>query len=42
MSVLRHMALNLIRRESRHKRGVKARRRRAERNRRYLLYVLTG
>ena len=37
MSVLRHMALNLIRRESHHKRGVKARRKRAGWDRHYLL-----
>lgn len=42
MSVLRHMALNLIRRESRHKRGVKARRKRAGWDRHYLLQILTG
>lgn len=42
MSVLRHMALNLIRRESHHKRGVKARRKRAGWDRRYLMQVLTG
>ena len=42
MSVLRHMALNLIRRESHHKRGVKARRKRAGWDRRYLLRILTG
>ena len=42
MSVLRHMALNLIRRESGHKRGVKARRKRAGWDRRYLMQILTG
>lgn len=42
MSVLRHIALNLIRRESRHKRGMKARRKRAGWDRRYLLQILTG
>ena len=42
MSVLRHMALNLIRRESRHKRGIKARRKRAGWDRRYLMQILTG
>ena len=41
-SVLRHIALNLLRRESRHKRGVKARRKRAGWDRDYLLQVLTG
>ena len=41
MSVLRHMALNLIRRESHHKRGVKARRKRAGWDRYYLLQILT-
>ena len=42
MSVLRHMALNLIRRESHHKRGIKARRKRAGWDRRYLMQILTG
>ncbi len=42
MSVLRHIALNLIRRESSHKRGVKARRKRAGWDHSYLLRVLTG
>ena len=42
MSVLRHIALNLIRRESSHKRGVKARRKRAGWDHSYLLQVLTG
>ena len=42
MSVLRHIALNLIRRESSHKRGVKARRKRAVWDHSYLLQVLTG
>ena len=41
-SVLRHIALNLLRRESRHKRGIKARRKRAGWDRGYLLQVLTG
>jgi predicted transposase YbfD/YdcC len=41
-SVLRHIALNLLRRESRHKRGIKARRKRAGWDRDYLLQVLTG
>ncbi len=41
MSVLRHIALNLIRRESSHKRGVKARRKRAAWDHSYLLQVLT-
>ena len=42
LSGLRHIALNLIRRESSHKRGVKARRKRAGWDRRYLLHILTG
>jgi predicted transposase YbfD/YdcC len=41
-SVLRHMALNLLKRESQHKRGIKARRKRAGWDRDYLLQVLTG
>jgi predicted transposase YbfD/YdcC len=41
-SVLRHIALNLLRRESHHKRGIKARRKRAGWDRGYLLQVLTG
>jgi hypothetical protein len=41
-SVLRHIALNLLRRESQHKRGIKARRKRAGWDRDYLLQVLTG
>lgn len=41
-SVLRHIALNLLRRESSHKRGIKARRKRAGWDRGYLLQVLTG
>ena len=41
-SVLRHIALNLVRRESSHKRGIKARRKRAGWDRGYLLQVLTG
>ena len=39
-SVLRHIALNLLRRESSHKRGIKARRKRAGWDREYLLLVL--
>lgn len=39
-SVLRHMAVNLLRRESPHKRGIKARRKRAGWDRDYLLQVL--
>jgi predicted transposase YbfD/YdcC len=39
-SVLRHIALNLLRRESQHKRGIKARRKRAGWDRDYLLQVL--
>lgn len=42
MAVLRHMALNLLRRESGHKRGIKARRKRAGWDRDYLFHVLTG
>ena len=41
-SVLRHIALNLLRCESSHKRGIKARRKRAGWDRGYLLRVLTG
>ena len=41
-SVLRHIALNLLRRESSHKRGIKARRKRAGWERDYLLQVLTA
>jgi predicted transposase YbfD/YdcC len=41
-AVLRHIALNLLRRESHHKRGIKARRKRAGWDRAYLLQVLTG
>jgi predicted transposase YbfD/YdcC len=41
-SVLRHIALNLLRRENSHKRGIKARRKRAGWDRGYLLQVLTG
>jgi predicted transposase YbfD/YdcC len=40
--VLRHIALNLLKRESRHKRGIKARRKRAGWDRDYLLQVLRG
>jgi predicted transposase YbfD/YdcC len=39
-SVLRHIALNLLRRESQHKRGIKARRKRAGWDRECLLQVL--
>jgi predicted transposase YbfD/YdcC len=42
MAVLRHMALNLLRREAGHKRGIKARRKRAGWDRDYLFQVLTG
>lgn len=38
-SVLRHIALNLLKRESKHKRGIKARRKRAGWDRGYLLQV---
>ena len=41
-SVLRHIALHLGRRELSHKRGIKARRKRAGWDRAYLLQVLTG
>ena len=41
-SVLRHIALNLLRREPHHKRGIKARRKRAGWDREYLLQVLRG
>jgi predicted transposase YbfD/YdcC len=42
LAVLRHMALNLLRREVGHKRGIKARRKRAGWDRDYLFQVLTG
>lgn len=41
-SVLRHIALNLLKREMRHKRGIKAKRKRAGWDRDYLLQVLTA
>jgi predicted transposase YbfD/YdcC len=41
-AVLRHIAVNLLRREPRHKRGIKARRKRAGWDRGYLIQVLTG
>lgn len=41
-SVLRHIALNLLRREVSHKRGIKARRKRAGWDRDYLVQVLMG
>lgn len=41
-SVLRHIAVKLLRRESQHKRGIKARRKRAGWDRDYLLQVLTA
>ena len=39
-AVLRHIALNLLQRESGHKRGIKARRKRAGWDRQYLIRVL--
>jgi predicted transposase YbfD/YdcC len=42
MAVLRHLALHLLRREPGHKRGVKARRKRAGWDRDYLFQVLMG
>jgi predicted transposase YbfD/YdcC len=42
LAVLRHMALHLLRREVGHKRGIKARRKRAGWDRDYLFQVLTG
>jgi len=41
-SMLRHIAMNLLRQERRHKRGIKARRKRAGWDRDYLLHVLAG
>ena len=41
-SVLRHIALNLLQSENSHKRGIKARRKRAGWDRDYLLQVLTA
>jgi predicted transposase YbfD/YdcC len=41
-AVLRHIAFNLLRRETHHKRGIKARRKRAGWDRDYLVQVLTG
>ena len=39
-SVLRHIALNMLKREGQNKRGIKARRKRAGWDRNYLLQVL--
>jgi predicted transposase YbfD/YdcC len=41
-AVLRHIAVNLVRREPSHKRGIKARRKRAGWDREYLVRILTG
>jgi predicted transposase YbfD/YdcC len=41
-AVLRHIAVNLLRREPHHKRGIKARRKRAGWDRDYLVQVLIG
>lgn len=41
-AVLRHIALHLLRRETSHKRGMKARRKRAGWDRTYLVQVLAG
>ena len=41
-AVLRHIALKLLQRESDHKRGIKARRKRAGWDRQYLIQVLMG
>jgi predicted transposase YbfD/YdcC len=41
-AVLRHIALNLLQRKSGHKRGIKARRKRAGWDRQYLIQVLMG
>lgn len=41
-AVLRHIALNLLQQESSHKRGIKARRKRAGWDRQYLIKVLMG
>ena len=41
-AVLRHIALNLLQRESGHQRGIKARRKRAGWDRQYLIKVLVG
>ena len=41
-AILRHMAVNLVRREPSHKRGIKARRKRAGWDRDYLVQILTG
>jgi predicted transposase YbfD/YdcC len=41
-AILRHIARNLLQREPHHKRGIKARRKRAGWDRQYLIQVLTG
>jgi hypothetical protein len=41
-AVFRHIALNLLQRERDHKRGLKARRKRAGWDRQYLMQVLMG
>src|SRR5262249_19750085 len=41
-SILRHIALHLLRRDPHHKRGIKARRKHAGWDRDYLIQILTG